>query len=426
MYEIAKTWMLAFVLLACICTDGAAALKDDIDAIIRRTSQQNVVFSVQVVRADTGRVVYQHNASTPLIPASTMKLVTSAAALSILGADFQYVTQVGLAGDDLVIIGSGDPLLGDRINDERAGKPIGWVLDDIVQRLLDHGTTRIENIIVDSTVFDDERFHPSWPQNQLHRWYAAEVSGLNFYGNCVEILARNTGGPKAELTVRPATSYVTITNNTQVSTSGQNTIGFWRRQGSNHVIATGRCRRETAWMRITIDRPPAFFGTLIAERLNQAGIETLGYLVEKTAPERNVNIIATYSTPLADVLARCNKDSLGLAAECLMKTLGARASGGRGGSWESGRAEVARFLTSLGVSADEFIIDDGGGLSNRNRLSANALTRVLLSMYRTKDWPAIRDSLAVGGVDGTAARWFREPGYRGRILGKTGYIAGVK
>jgi D-alanyl-D-alanine carboxypeptidase/D-alanyl-D-alanine-endopeptidase (penicillin-binding protein 4) len=148
--------------------------------------------------------------------------------------------------------------------------------------------------------------------------------------------------------------------------------------------------------------------------------------VETAAPDRNVKIIATYSTPLADVLSRCNKDSLGLAAECLMKTLGAKANGGKGGSWDSGRAEMARFLKGLGVSESEFTIDDGSGLSQKNALSANALTRVLLNVYKTKDWPLVRDSLAVGGEDGTAAKWFKEPKYKGRILGKTGYIAGVK
>lgn len=418
--------MLTFVALGCLCSAAAASLKSDIDSIISRPSQKGVRYSVQVVKADTGQIVYQHNAFSALTPASNMKLVTTAAALSMLGSDFQYVTKVGFAGDTLVIIGSGDPLFGERENDERRGKTACWVLDDIVQAVKTTGRQSIDDIIVDSTVFDDNRFHPSWPENQFNKWYAAEVSGLNFYGNCVEVKARNAGGARAELSLMPATNYVTVTNNTQTSSSGPETVGFWRNRGGNDLIAKGKCHRETPPLKVTIDRPAAFLGTLVAERLNQSGIKTRGHLLETAAPEKDVKIIATYSTPLSDVLVRCNKDSLGLAAECLMKTLGARASGGRGGSWESGRSQINKFLTDLGVSASEFTIDDGSGLSQKNSLSANALTKVLMSMYKTKDWPAIRDSLAVGGEDGTAAKWFKEPKYKGRILGKTGYIAGVK
>jgi D-alanyl-D-alanine carboxypeptidase/D-alanyl-D-alanine-endopeptidase (penicillin-binding protein 4) len=254
MSKFVKTWMLTFAALGCICPAATAALNGEIDSIISRSSQKKVRFSVQVIKADTGQVVYRHNASTPLTPASNMKLVTTAAALAVFGSDFQYVTKVGTVADTLVLIGSGDPLLGDRENDERRGKSACWVLDDIVQAVKAAGTDHINNIIVDSTVFDDQRFHPSWPENQFNKWYEAEVSGLNFYANCIEVKARDAGGPRAELAVQPATNYVTITNNTQTTTSGKDTVGFWRNRGGNDLIAKGKCRKETAIMR---DHRPA-------------------------------------------------------------------------------------------------------------------------------------------------------------------------
>jgi serine-type D-Ala-D-Ala carboxypeptidase/endopeptidase (penicillin-binding protein 4) len=421
-----KTWMLAAVAAMVICQQAAGSLKGELDSIIGRPSQKKVLFSVQVIKASTGEVIYQHNAGLALMPASNMKLVTTAAALDALGADFQYNTRVGFAGNTLVIMGSGDPLLGDRDTDERHGKQPCWVLDGIVQAVKASGKTAVDGIVVDSSIFDDERFHQNWPKNQFNKWYEAEVSGLNFYTNCIEITAKDTGGSRAILLLQPPTGYVTMTNNTTTSLRGKDTVGFWRQQGSNDIIAKGQCNKETEVMKVTIERPAAFMGTLVAERLATAGVRTEGHLVEKAVAANSVTTIATFSTPLADVLIRCNKDSLGLAAECLMKTLGARASGGAGGSWATGRVAMAKFLAGLGVSENEFRIDDGSGLSEENRLSANVLTQVLLHIYRTKDWAMFRDTLAIGGEDGTAAKWFREARYRGKILGKTGYIAGVK
>ena len=90
---------------------SGADLRGKIDTIIR--SQKNVEFSVHVLKAQTGETLYAYRADQAMIPASNMKLVTTAAALRTLGPDFVYVTRVGLIGQTLVVLGSGDPLLGD-------------------------------------------------------------------------------------------------------------------------------------------------------------------------------------------------------------------------------------------------------------------------------------------------------------------------
>jgi D-alanyl-D-alanine carboxypeptidase/D-alanyl-D-alanine-endopeptidase (penicillin-binding protein 4) len=420
-----KTWMSVAVAGMMICQQAAGSLKGEIDSIVGRSSQRNVSLSVEVIKADTGEVVYQHNAGVALLPASNMKLVTTAAALDTLGSDFQYVTKVGLTGNTLVIIGGGDPLLGDRETDEKHGKAACWVLDEIVKAVKASGKTEINGIIADTSVFDDVRVCPNWPVNQLNKWYEAEVSGLNFYTNCIEFIARDKGGAKAELSMQPLTSYVTVVNETTTTNKGSDTVGLWRQPGSSEISVKGKCRGETEPMKVTIERPAAYMGSLVAERLGHAGIKVEGPLLEKSAGAPDT-IIATFSTPIADVLQRCNKDSLGMAAECLMKTMGAKSNGGKGGSWATGRVAMAKFLAGLGVGESEFKIDDGSGLSEENRLSANAITKVLLHVYKTKDWPMFKDSLAVGGEDGTAAKWFKEPKYKGKIIVKTGYITGVK
>jgi D-alanyl-D-alanine carboxypeptidase/D-alanyl-D-alanine-endopeptidase (penicillin-binding protein 4) len=80
----------------------------------------------------------------------------------------------------------------------------------------------------------------------------------------------------------------------------------------------------------------------------------------------------------------------------------------------------------LGIDKSQFYLDDGSGLSRQNELTAFTITTVLSSLYQSENWPVYRDSLAVGGMDGTIVRYFKEEAYKGKIRGKTGYISGVR
>ena len=186
-----------------------AGLTGQINEIVSKYTQKKVQFSIHVVRASSGKTLYSRNANKALIPASNMKIITTAAALSYLGPDYQYKTKVGLCGDNLVIIGSGDPLLCDSVTDAKYDRKVGWIFDDIAAKLKKLNITAVNDIIVDTTVFDDQRVHPNWPKDQLNRWYACEVSGLNFNANCIDITVENTAG-KIAVSLEPQTSYVKI------------------------------------------------------------------------------------------------------------------------------------------------------------------------------------------------------------------------
>ena len=168
-------------------------------------------------------------------------------------------------------------------------------------------------------------------------------------------------------------------------------------------------------------------GYLLFEHLANAGITCRGKLSERALDINwHFEKFAEYQTPIADCLERCNKNSLGLAAEALVKTIAAQSQEGKEGSWRLGTELISKYLGGLGVPREEFYIDDGSGLSRKNRLSPNAITKVLYSVYKSGNWKLYRSSLAVGGVDGTIRKYFKETAYKGRILGKTGYIDGVK
>jgi D-alanyl-D-alanine carboxypeptidase/D-alanyl-D-alanine-endopeptidase (penicillin-binding protein 4) len=422
-----RRFLLAVVFTAVFAAGALADLTERIETIVASQTQAKVRIAVQILNPATGAIIYSRNASTAMIPASNVKLVTTAAALKYLGPDFLYQTRVGLIGDTLAVIGSGDPLLGDKITAEKRSFDPRWMLKDIAQQLHTGNVTAITDIIVDSTVFDDERVHPSWPKEELNRWYACEVSGLNYNGNCIEIIAETIGG-KVELTLDPQTAYVGIINKCAPATKPPDTVWGARAPGSNVITVSGACYKTCQPVRVAIDRPPAFLGFILAEELKRTGIAVRGRILEREiSPTEQFKTVAVYRSSLWDVFERCNKDSLGMAAESLLKTIAAsRQPSGKSGSWPVGQQLISQYLLSLGIPSDQFLIDDGSGLSEKNRLSTNTLSTVLLDLYKNANWENYKQTLAVGGVDGTAGKWFDEPKYKGKIFGKTGYIEGVK
>ncbi len=229
---------LALVLLSTgLCSTGFGALAQRIQKIAdpRKVAE----YSVHVVEPASGATIYSYNANKPLIPASNMKLVTTAAALKYLGADFAYTTRVGLSGDTLVVLGSGDPILGDKITDGKYDRANGWVFDQIVQALQDRGVTEINDIVVDTTIFDDERVHPSWPARDYNKWYACEVCGLNYNINCIELTTTNLGGAVA-VQVEPATTFVEILNQVEPITAGESAVGSHRTPQPNRITVFGK------------------------------------------------------------------------------------------------------------------------------------------------------------------------------------------
>jgi len=423
-----KRLLFAIVLGLFFVELAVGGLSSKINALLGGADQKRVVYGIKIIEADSKRERYSFNSNQAMMPASNMKVITSATALKYLGENYQFKTQIGLAGEDLVIVGGGDPLLGDKKTDAKYGREPGWIFDDIANGLKENKVTSIKNIVADTTIFDDERVNPSWPADQLNRWYACEVSGLNYYSNCVDMTVK-VENSKARVIVEPATSYLHIENQVRyTSDSKKSAVGAYRNSVANKIIVKGRCKSQEGPFDVAIERPAGFFAFLLAENLSRAGVSIDGNFVEKQLEYAEpIRLVKEYKNSIADCVIRCNKDSYGLAAECLMKTVGAvRYGGKKNGSWANGRRAVGSYLKGLGVKAEQFYIDDGSGLSRNNRLSANAMIKVLYDVYHSSYYELFESSLAVGGVEGTVSKRFKEKKYKGKVFCKTGYISGVR
>ena len=434
-----KILIIVILLAACIHAES-------IDSIIAkaRSGKAKPEFSISFNRMDNGDVLYSHNSHTKMKPASNLKILTTAAALKILGEDFEYITRYGMVGNDLVIIGSGDPLTGDPVVAESKGIDIFDIFRNVYNKLNSEGITEIEgDLVVDSFIFDDDRFHSSWPESQANRWYEAQIAGLNFNDNCVDILfSPSVPGQAADYKLFPDTSYLQIENKCKTTGSGKTAVGATRKLDTNEVMLIGKCKTALEVpIYVTVDRPAAYHGFLLAEYLLKYGISVKGNLVIRQVTDKAGNLPGGFQelyakrTSLVDVVNECNRRSLNMAAECVFKTIGvysepdflevrAKRERHRPGSWANGRAAVVGYLENIGVSESEYVIDDGCGLSHDNRLSANALCHILLDISRSKHYNTFRGSLASPAA-GTLAKKRRFSGLDGRIYAKTGYISGA-
>ena len=153
--------------------------------------------TARVVELPSGRELYARDVDVPYTPASNMKVPVSAAGLDMFGGDHVFMTYLAIDGDDLWVIGTGDPGIGDpRLARARGELPTA-VFDAWADALVDRGVTHIPgNLYYFEGLLDDELTHPTWGDDVLH-WYGAPVTGLNFNDNCVDFTIHPQGGGAA-------------------------------------------------------------------------------------------------------------------------------------------------------------------------------------------------------------------------------------
>ena len=417
---------------------GHADLRDEVEIQIRGAGLASAMVAVSVRDAQTGTELVSVNAQRPMIPASNMKLLTSGAALHVLGPDFEFATRLLRDGDRLIVVGDGDPGFGDPalLDLMPAGDHIGigveTFLDLWVQPVVDAGLTQCTEVVVDDRVFDRTFVHPTWPADQLNRRYCAEVSGLSFHGNVLNFFPRPRAGRRPDLELfRPLSPWLDITNRatTHDGPNDRNDIWIARKQGTNQLTIYGNVKyayRTPA--PVTVHDMPAFFAQLLADRLTRAGVTVGAFgVVEAGAPrpegQRTGPVIIT---PIATAIMRCNRDSQNLYAESLLKRM-AYALTSEPGSWGTG-ASIVRHVYHDRVRdsnlATGLIVADGSGLSRDNRVAAATMTAWLDTFHHDPIRGRIFiDSLARAGGPGTLANRFRNTDLHGTsVAAKTGYI----
>lgn len=439
--------LLASLALAAVVPDTRAA--SDLGTTLKTLTERTVALAkadvgVHVRELETGTTLFDHNAREPRIPASNLKLITTGAALLTLGADHTFTTSFEIAGNALVVVGSGDPGLGDPTLLEESEPPM--TVDDLVGSIVNavraSGVTALDEIVIDDRIFDREYVHPSWPDDQLNRWYCAEVSGVNFHTNCITFDVRpatNTIGAAPIVSLVPEADWIEWTNRGETVARGRTTAWVARPRSDNRFTLFGDVhRRAPALIDVALHEPQLFLGHVLADRLARTGITVGGHAAPTRAVRRvrtaelderfeNTRPVAVVRTAMSDALRRANINSQNMYTEALIKAVG-HAVTGEPGSWANGSA-VTRMIMAERLGPDHarsVRIADGSGLSRDNEISPATMTAWLASLVGDEDLarPFVA-SLPMPG-EGTLRNRFRDVQLDSIVRAKSGSINGVR
>ncbi len=374
--------------------------------------------------------VYSYHPDLPLMPGSNGKLLTTAAAFDRLGPRAVIKTRLYSVGNDLVIVGGGDPALGDPVLCQRAGWKVTTVFDQWAARLVALGRTQFNDLIVDDDIFNHHFVNYKWPRNGGQRldWYEAHVGGLNFALNCIQWAPTVHANGAIGVRIIPSSSYTPVT--IEARRGPAQNVWMWRAPGHDHFFLRGQVRQTGDYlMQTTIVDPGLYTGAVLRRSLVKHGVRITGVVrrgtlanisaTRRAAPQ----LLATYETPLRAILYRANTDSINLMAEALCKLLGHDATG-RPGGWTNGTAAVRAYLRTLGIPGNLVHMVDGSGLSHDDHIAPAAITTVLAHVAGERDGRVFIDSLCRPG-HGTLIYRFRGSPVARHVRAKDGHIDGA-
>jgi serine-type D-Ala-D-Ala carboxypeptidase/endopeptidase (penicillin-binding protein 4) len=405
-----------------------AALPPPVVQVISAQGLPPSAVSVVIVDPDSGRIVLSQNPDTPRGPASTIKVLTTFAALDLLGPTYIWHTRASIRGElddgvldgDLILQGGGDPYM----TLER-----WW---SFAQVLRAHGLKRIHgDIVIDNSAFSLPPEDPGAFDGRPNRAYNVVPDALMVNFQSIEFrVVPNAGARRVDVIANPAPVNLVIENHVSFAAGrcggAAGRVDFevasahWDR-----VVFSGSLSphcAERSFTRVLLQPATYAFGTFV-ELWRELGGEFTGRLRVEAAPPDAAALLTFDSLSLGEIVRLTNKFSSNLMARHLLLTLG-EARAGAPATLEKGAAAIADWSRERGLDLQGMDIDNGSGLSRSTHISALQMARVLSAAYHSRYAPEFLASLPLAGVDGTLrSRMKTTPA--GAVRLKTGHIDGV-
>jgi D-alanyl-D-alanine carboxypeptidase/D-alanyl-D-alanine-endopeptidase (penicillin-binding protein 4) len=452
-----------------------APLATQIDAILADPAVAGSGWGVSVVGLD-GTPLYQHNDGGRFAAASNTKLLTTAAALALLGPQFTVTTRVVAATvenstvrGDLTLIGAGDASMSARVlpyslRTERTGDPLA-AFDDLAAQVARAGVREITgNIVGDDNYFAWQPWPSGWAWNDLQWEYGAPVSALVANDNVLYLTITPGAAPgdPASYAWLPQLDHFKIESTIRTTAAGagvKTALGASREPNSTTVRLWGTIPvgAQPSSMALAANDPAVLAAEALKERLLAQGIRVDGIATARhrdvheidepetgsggaaevawgsatpvsiplriepspSDPVTGILVASRVSPPLLQDLTVTNKVSQNLHAELALMQLATTAPVP---TRQAALASERRFLLSAGILPADFLLFDGSGLSRDDMVTPRALT-TLLRYATTQRWgAAYKSTLPVGGVDGTLSGRFLSPPLKGQVAAKTGSL----
>jgi serine-type D-Ala-D-Ala carboxypeptidase/endopeptidase (penicillin-binding protein 4) len=395
-------------------------LSQAIEQVINRPELARSRWGIEI-QTLTGESLYSLDGDKFFNPASTAKLLISAAGLLELGADYRIKTPIYSEGkppvlDSLRIQGRGDPTISSQS------------LKDLAQQLQARGVRQITNLIIDDSYLAPPSINPTWEWDDVHSYFATSVNSTILNQNTVTLtlLPQEIGQPvKFFWNDAIAASQWRVINQ---ATTGKKDLKYAVEIDEDLGQPLLKLRGELAvneppdiWDLAVVD-PAQYFLESLRLHLSQAGITvTRGTVVEQEV-EQGTEFTAIYAPPLQKILGEINQESNNLYAEVLGKILAQELK------VKTSVVAINQSLQQLGIEPEEYVLVDASGLSRQNLVTPQTLVKVLRLMSQHSDSKvaqAYRQSLAIAGTKGTLKKRFMNTPIANHLWAKTGTLTGV-
>src|ERR1700731_4936330 len=400
-----------------------------------------------IVDAESGETLYEQNADKYFVPASNMKLFTTALALAKLGPEYRFHTTLetrgtisneGVLAGDLTLVGRGDPNLSNRkfpyeLKEEFDGPP-EKALGELADALVAKGVKEISgDVIGDDSYFPRERYPNGWEIDDMVWEYGAALSAIGVDDNTVALTLTpgEQAGNAVQAAVTPGKPDFTVEN--EVTTSAADVkpdLTLGREPGANIVVVKGSLPAKSAPRKLVlaIEEPAQHAAATLKRLLEERGIKIDGVAKARHAQEGTAGdpaVLAEHvSVPLGDAVKLINKISQNLHTEMLLRTVARQNA-----VWATPDELMkvpADFYAAAGIAPGDVIQADASGLSRHDLVTPRAIV-TLLSFAQKQSWfEFYYASLPVAGVDGTLEDRMKNSSATGRIHAKTGSVEHVR
>jgi serine-type D-Ala-D-Ala carboxypeptidase/endopeptidase (penicillin-binding protein 4) len=401
-----------------------------------------------VVDAVTGETLYEKNADKYFVPASNMKLLTTAFALDTLTPDYRFRTTIetnGILSKDgklmgnLILVGRGDPNLSNRkfpfdTKEEFDGPP-DKALAELADLVVAGGVKEVTgDMVADDSYFPRERYPDGWEIDDMVWEYGAAISAIVVDDNTATLTLTpgDKPGDPVQAMVEPPVQEFAVQNAVKtVGAKEKPDLRLIREPGSNVVALSGVLPAHSSPRKLVlaIQEPAEHAAALLARLLAERGVKIDGKPRAQHYPdtlEAPRTVIAEHmSIRLGDGVKLVNKISQNLHAEVLLRTA-ARQSGGLWSDSDELVKIPKTFYAKVGIREDDVIQTDGSGLSRHDLVTPRAMVTLLQYAEKQKWFPEYYASLPIAGQDGTLNERMKDAAIAGRIHAKTGSVSHVR
>ncbi len=401
-------------------------LNAEFDRLIRSKGLNPDQFSYFAGKNET-EVLADRRSAQSMIPASVTKLATAAAFLHHYQPGTKLKTQLwgslpvdGRLQGNLILKGGGDPAF--------VSETL-WVL---VNNFTRTGIKVIEgDILVDDSLFDQERFDSSRLKDRVDRAYDAPTGAMSFNWNSVNIVFRpgKKAGETGQVFLDPENSYTKLSGKIITTLNKKVAVSAERLDAGegDAIKVSGQLGLENAEHIIfkNITKPDLWAGHNLKAFLSQRGIEVKGKVKSSLTPGNAILLAEVESKPIEQMVADMNKFSNNYVAEMLTKHLGLIKQ--KPGSIANGMDVIREFLSkTVKIKSSDFLLTNPSGLTRDNRMSAKGLWQLLQHMRdQFKMMPEFFSSLPIAGVDGTLKKRMIGTAAERFVRAKTGLLNGV-